>query len=114
LTGDSGRTQPSLLERPFSNIWEIFPTFRIAERVPAWAFMEEWLISAVFGVWHAHCSVWGNPDDPGKTSQGSRSYQMSVFENASNRALAAVFALSVSAMFMAAAIVPASPAGLIA
>ncbi|WP_083508330.1 recombination protein F [Erythrobacter sp. AP23] len=39
---------------------------------------------------------------------------MSVFENASNRALAAVFALSVSAMFMATAIVPASPAGLIA
>ncbi|MBX7500339.1 recombination protein F [Qipengyuania mesophila] len=39
---------------------------------------------------------------------------MSVFEYASNRALAAVFALSVSAMFMAAAIVPASPAGFVA
>ena len=39
---------------------------------------------------------------------------MSIFENASNRALAAVFALSVSAIFMAAAIVPASPAGLVA
>ncbi|HAD16684.1 recombination protein F [Qipengyuania citrea] len=39
---------------------------------------------------------------------------MSIFEYASNRALAAVFALGVSAMFMAAAIVPASPAGLVA
>ena len=38
---------------------------------------------------------------------------MSAFENASNRALAAVFAFGVSALFMAAAI-PASPAGLIA
>ena len=39
---------------------------------------------------------------------------MSIFEYASNRALAAVFAFGVSAMFMAAAIVPASPAGLVA
>mgnify|MGYP003724569615 FL=1 len=39
---------------------------------------------------------------------------MNTFENASNRALAAIFALSISAVFMAAAIVPASPAGLIA
>ncbi|QYJ06653.1 recombination protein F [Qipengyuania flava] len=39
---------------------------------------------------------------------------MSVLDYASNKAVAAVFALSVSAMFMAAAIVPASPAGLIA
>ncbi len=39
---------------------------------------------------------------------------MSVFEYASNRALAAVFAFSVSAFFMAAAIVPASPSGFIA
>ena len=39
---------------------------------------------------------------------------MSILENASSRALAAVFALSVSAMFMAAAIIPASPAGLVA
>ena len=39
---------------------------------------------------------------------------MSAFDNASNRALAAVFAFGVSALFMAAAIVPASPAGLIA
>ena len=39
---------------------------------------------------------------------------MSIFEYASNRALAAVFALGVSAMFRAAAIVPASPAGLVA
>ncbi len=39
---------------------------------------------------------------------------MSVLENISSQAVAAVFALSVSAMFMAAAIVPASPAGLVA
>ncbi|MBX7482474.1 recombination protein F [Qipengyuania qiaonensis] len=39
---------------------------------------------------------------------------MSVFEYASNRALAAIFALSVSAVFMAVAIVPGSPAGLVA
>ena len=39
---------------------------------------------------------------------------MSILENASSRALAAVFAFGVSAMLMAAAIVPASPAGLIA
>ena len=39
---------------------------------------------------------------------------MSILENARSRALAAVFAFGVSAMFMAAAIVPASPAGLIA
>tara|TARA_B100001057_G_scaffold485995_1_gene566486 strand:- start:1202 stop:1546 length:345 start_codon:yes stop_codon:yes gene_type:complete len=39
---------------------------------------------------------------------------MSIFDYASNRAVAAVFALSVSAMFMAAAIIPASPAGLVA
>lgn len=39
---------------------------------------------------------------------------MSYFEYASNKALAAVFAFGISAMFMAAAIVPASPAGFIA
>ncbi len=39
---------------------------------------------------------------------------MSTFEYAGNKTLAAVFALAVSAMFMAAAIVPASPAGFIA
>ncbi|WP_324826849.1 recombination protein F [Qipengyuania zhejiangensis] len=39
---------------------------------------------------------------------------MSAFDYASNRALAAVFAIAVSAVCMAAAIVPASPAGLIA
>lgn len=38
---------------------------------------------------------------------------MSYFDYASNRALAAVFAFAVSAMFMAAAIVPASPAGIL-
>lgn len=39
---------------------------------------------------------------------------MSYFEYASNKALAAVFAFGVSALCMAAAIVPASPAGFIA
>ena len=39
---------------------------------------------------------------------------MSIFEFAGNRILAAAFALSVSAVCMAAAIVPASPAGLVA
>ncbi len=39
---------------------------------------------------------------------------MSLFDFASNRALAAVFALGVSALCMAAAIVPASPAGFVA
>lgn len=39
---------------------------------------------------------------------------MSYFEYASNKALAAVFAFAVSALSMAAAIVPASPAGFIA
>ena len=39
---------------------------------------------------------------------------MSYFEYASNKALAAVFAFGISAMLMAAAIVPASPAGFIA
>lgn len=39
---------------------------------------------------------------------------MSAFDYASNRALAAVFAFAVSAICMAAAIVPASPAGLVA
>ncbi|WP_341712689.1 recombination protein F [Erythrobacter sp.] len=39
---------------------------------------------------------------------------MSAFDYASNRALAAVFALGISALCMAAAIVPASPAVFIA
>ena len=39
---------------------------------------------------------------------------MSIFDFASNRALAAVFAFAVSSVCMAAAIVPASPAGFIA
>lgn len=39
---------------------------------------------------------------------------MSAFDFAANRAFAAVFACAVSAICMAAAIVPASPAGLIA
>lgn len=41
-------------------------------------------------------------------------YTMSAFEFASNKALAAVFAIGASAIMMAYAIVPASPAGLIA
>ena len=41
-------------------------------------------------------------------------HQMSAFDYASNRALAAVFALAVSAVSMAIAIVPASPAGFVA
>lgn len=39
---------------------------------------------------------------------------MSIFENASNRALAAIFALGISALCMATAILPASPSGFIA
>ncbi|TMM50392.1 recombination protein F [Qipengyuania marisflavi] len=39
---------------------------------------------------------------------------MTTFENATNKAFAAVFAFAFSAICMAAAIVPASPAGLIA
>lgn len=39
---------------------------------------------------------------------------MNAIEFASNKAFAAVFAFAVSAVCMAAAIVPASPAGLIA
>lgn len=39
---------------------------------------------------------------------------MSAFDYASNRALAAVFAVAVSAVFMAVAIVPASPSVFIA
>lgn len=39
---------------------------------------------------------------------------MAYFENAGNKALAAIFAFGFSALCMAAAIVPASPAGVIA
>ena len=39
---------------------------------------------------------------------------MSAFDFASNKALAAVFAFGASALMMAYAIVPASPAGLLA
>lgn len=39
---------------------------------------------------------------------------MSTFEYAGNRALAAIFAFGVSAVFMAAAIVPASPSVFVA
>ena len=41
-------------------------------------------------------------------------YQMSAFEYAGNRAVAAVFAIAVSVASLAIAVVPASPAGLIA
>jgi hypothetical protein len=39
---------------------------------------------------------------------------MSAYETTTSRAFAAVFAFAVSAVFMAAAIVPASPAGFVA
>ena len=41
-------------------------------------------------------------------------YTMSIFDFAHSKAFAAVFAFGISALCMAAAIVPASPAGLIA
>lgn len=57
---------------------------------------------------------WSTRMTGGKQTKVQGDYPMSILENASSRALAAVFAFGVSAMFMAAAIVPASPAGLIA
>jgi hypothetical protein len=56
----------------------------------------------------------GHPGWSGENKPRFKELPMSIFDYASNRAVAAVFALSVSAMFMAAAIIPASPAGLVA
>lgn len=55
-----------------------------------------------------------SPDGPTNQPRFKGIITMSAFEFASNKALAAVFAIGASAIMMAYAIVPASPAGLLA
>lgn len=59
-------------------------------------------------------SVWHLPGSAGREKGKRETLIMNAIEFASNKAFAAVFAFAVSAVCMAAAIVPASPAGLIA
>ena len=65
---------------------------------------------AVFEVWHGGCNHSGIPGRAGV--QGKRKLKMSLFK--ANNAFAAIAAFAISAICMAAAIVPASPSGLIA
>jgi hypothetical protein len=73
----------------------------------------KWQKSAIFRVWHAPCTVFCVP---GMVPPDSEKHQgdLSMFAlEASNRLFAAAFSLAISAVFMAYAIVPASP-GLVA
>jgi len=70
---------------------------------------EEWLISAIFRVWHGSCKVSGIP---GMVPGHSEEYQgdLTMYaQEASNRLFAAAFSVVVSATFFAYAIIPASP-----
>ena len=78
------------------------------------AVIEKSRISAIFRIWHTFCNVCHVRWMVRQTEKHQGVYTMSIFDFAHSKAFAAVFAFGISALCMAAAIVPASPAGLIA
>ena len=72
---------------------------------------EQWLNSATLAVWHGGCKL---PDVPGRAGDQGYTRTNTMSFSTINNAFAAIAALAISAIVMAAAIVPASPTGFIA
>tara|TARA_Y100000991_G_scaffold155291_1_gene118155 strand:+ start:395 stop:622 length:228 start_codon:yes stop_codon:yes gene_type:complete len=73
--------------------------------------VKKWRKSAVFSNWHASCNVVGVRRD--RPPESKKEIDFMTTTDLGSRLFAAVFALGVSAVFFATAIVPASPNGLV-
>ena len=68
-------------------------------------FSEQWLNSAIFQNWHGPCNVSDNPGDGLRGDQKKENITVTYF---SNRVVAALSSIALSAVFLAFAIAPAS------
>ena len=97
------------MKKPDPTSWENFPTFRFGERFVIRCITKDPQNSAIFQNWHTPCKdVLVQRDGPALT-EIQKETQTMTFEFAANRFFAAAFAIALSAVAFATAIVPATP-----
>jgi hypothetical protein len=89
--------------------WRKIPTLRADELRADLAFIAEARISAIFPVWHGVCIWVGIPGTGPREGKGTTNMTLNL-----TNALAGFAAFTLSVLCMATAIIPASPAGLLA
>jgi hypothetical protein len=97
------------MKKPNPISWGKFPTFRFGERFVIGRITRKAQNSAIFENWHTLCCVLFVQRDGPAPTETQKETQTMTFDFAANRFFAAAFAVALSAVAFATAIVPASP-----